>query len=380
MPCFKSPVLLTLALLSALGPHLASPALAAEDPGARIPASIEVWVEGIPDGATHHVAKLRGAWTLYVDYLRLTQSVDAQAGRAATLLGPGVNDGDFESGGGGLNAYLAQSLSVVESSAAGVPAARGRKFLAMVADPTVDRHFPRVIKYLPMPDLSRGRYFVLTGKVRAKQWDGITYASVAVVFINKNKAQFRTYYGERVALTPEGWVEVRVEFDYVSGIPKKNSRSDLVTREDLAAQVEAERAKSPASDIKHSAGDRVTRDPLAVKVEAERAQWPAYDITPRPDDGRNLALSVAKWEGRAGIPGKPFRVWFVGASWTCASWTLTSPPPAPTICVHSLNTRTRRAQLQRATQTQWTTPTTTSCAFSTRAPASPSASSPAKWA
>jgi len=39
MPCFKSPVLLTLALLSALGPHLASPALAAEDPGARIPAS-----------------------------------------------------------------------------------------------------------------------------------------------------------------------------------------------------------------------------------------------------------------------------------------------------------------------------------------------------
>lgn len=156
MPCFKSPVLLTLALLSALGPHLASPALAAEDPAARIPASIEVWVEGIPDGATHHVAKLRGAWTLYVDYLRLTQSVDAQAGRAATLLGPGVNDGDFESGGGGLNAYLAQSLSVVETSAA-VPAARGKKFLAMVADPTVDRHFPRVIKVLGMPNLSRGR-------------------------------------------------------------------------------------------------------------------------------------------------------------------------------------------------------------------------------
>ena len=50
-----------------------------------------------------------------------------------------------------------------------------------------------------------------TGKVRAKQWDGITHASVAVVFINKNKAQFLTYYGERVALTPDGWVEVKVE-------------------------------------------------------------------------------------------------------------------------------------------------------------------------
>ena len=33
-------------------------------------------------------------------------------------------------------------------------------------------------------------------------------------------------------------------------------------------------------------------------------------------DGRNLALSVAKWEGRAGLPGKPFLIWAVGSSWT----------------------------------------------------------------
>ena len=30
----------------------------------------------------------------------------------------------------------------------------------------------------------------------------------------------------------------------------------------------------------------------------------------------NLALSVAKWQGRAGIPGKPFVIWAIGSSWT----------------------------------------------------------------
>lgn len=55
---------------------------------------------------------------------------------------------------------------------------------------------------------------------------------------------------------------------------------------------------------------------LAAQVKALRDKYPKYDITPRPDDGKNLALSVAKWEGRAGIPGKPFVVWAVGASWT----------------------------------------------------------------
>ncbi len=61
-----------------------------------------------------------------------------------------------------------------------------------------------------------------------------------------------------------------------------------------------------------------TEDRPSELVKADRAKWPAYDVTPRPDDGANLALSVAKWEGRAGIPGKAFRVWAVGSSWTNA--------------------------------------------------------------
>ncbi len=55
---------------------------------------------------------------------------------------------------------------------------------------------------------------------------------------------------------------------------------------------------------------------IAAAYAAERAHFPREDVTPRPGDGRNLALSVAKWEGRAGIPGKPFVIWALGSSFT----------------------------------------------------------------
>ena len=61
-----------------------------------------------------------------------------------------------------------------------------------------------------------------------------------------------------------------------------------------------------------------TEAEMSAAYEAQRAQLPAYDVTPRPGDGKNLALSVAKWEGRAGIPGKPFVIWALGSSWTAA--------------------------------------------------------------
>jgi hypothetical protein len=67
-----------------------------------------------------------------------------------------------------------------------------------------------------------------------------------------------------------------------------------------------------------AAAGRAPGEKVAALVAADRAQWPAYDVTPRPDDGRNLALSVAKWEGKAGIPGNAYRVWAVGSSWTHA--------------------------------------------------------------
>jgi hypothetical protein len=59
-----------------------------------------------------------------------------------------------------------------------------------------------------------------------------------------------------------------------------------------------------------------TEEEMSVAYEAQRAKYPAYDATPRPGDGKNLAVSVAKWQGKAGLPGKPFVVWAVGSSWT----------------------------------------------------------------
>ena len=59
-----------------------------------------------------------------------------------------------------------------------------------------------------------------------------------------------------------------------------------------------------------------TEAEMAAAYEAQRQQLPPRDVTPRPGDGQNLALSVAKWEGQTGIPGKPFLIWAIGSSWT----------------------------------------------------------------
>jgi hypothetical protein len=61
-----------------------------------------------------------------------------------------------------------------------------------------------------------------------------------------------------------------------------------------------------------------TEGELSAAYDAQRAHLPPCDLTPRPGDGRNLALSVAKWEGRAGIPGKPFVIWSIGSSFTAS--------------------------------------------------------------
>ena len=55
---------------------------------------------------------------------------------------------------------------------------------------------------------------------------------------------------------------------------------------------------------------------MSAAYKSEKSNFPPYDVTPRPGDGKNLALSVAKWERRAGIPGKPFVIWALGSSFT----------------------------------------------------------------
>lgn len=61
-----------------------------------------------------------------------------------------------------------------------------------------------------------------------------------------------------------------------------------------------------------------TEAEMSDAYEAQRARLPAYDIAPRAGGGKNLALSLAKWEGRAGIPGKPHVIWSIGSSFTAS--------------------------------------------------------------
>ncbi len=58
-----------------------------------------------------------------------------------------------------------------------------------------------------------------------------------------------------------------------------------------------------------------TFEEMSAAYASERAELPPYDDSPRAGDGRNLALSIAKWQGH-GIPGKPFVIWAIGSSWT----------------------------------------------------------------
>jgi len=48
----------------------------------------------------------------------------------------------------------------------------------------------------------------------------------------------------------------------------------------------------------------------------DRKKMPEHSILESPDDGKYLAATIAKLEGRLGIPGKPFVIWGAGSSWT----------------------------------------------------------------
>jgi hypothetical protein len=270
----------TLTLLVAL---LLAPlaALQAEDAPSN-PVSVEIWIQLFPKGASNEAEAPRGAWTLFADDLRLTQAIDAEGGKSQVLIGPKASHGDFEGGSPALNGYLTQSVKVLEGTKQ-TPAASGQQFLAITADPNAKRHFPRGIVYHGMPDLSGGRYFRLSVQLRAMEADGIVAGSLSMVFRDKDRRERKAYHGPRVPITTDRWIEVPLEFDCDRGVPKS-----ITDRGRLAG------------------------------VAAQRLKYPPYDVTPREGDGRNLALSVAKWEGRAGIPGEPFRVWAVGASWTGA--------------------------------------------------------------
>lgn len=60
----------------------------------------------------------------------------------------------------------------------------------------------------------------------------------------------------------------------------------------------------------------VSETEYSAAYAAERKKLPGHTIRETPDDGKYLATSIAKLDGKLGIPGKPFVIWTVGASWT----------------------------------------------------------------
>jgi hypothetical protein len=59
-----------------------------------------------------------------------------------------------------------------------------------------------------------------------------------------------------------------------------------------------------------------TESEFSAAYKEWRKTMPEHQIVESPDDGKYLASSIAKLEGKAGIPGKPFVIWGVGSSWT----------------------------------------------------------------
>lgn len=59
-----------------------------------------------------------------------------------------------------------------------------------------------------------------------------------------------------------------------------------------------------------------TEGEMRAAYASERMYYPVHEVAPGPQDGSNLALSVAKWEGSKGIPGRPFVIWALGSSFT----------------------------------------------------------------
>jgi|GEM_PF-402767 len=60
----------------------------------------------------------------------------------------------------------------------------------------------------------------------------------------------------------------------------------------------------------------VSEEEYSKAYQNERKKFPVYQPSVTLDDGKYLTSSVAKLEGKLGIPGKPFLIWAVGSSYT----------------------------------------------------------------
>jgi hypothetical protein len=202
-----------------------------------------------------------------------------------------IPGGDFESGGRAAPGWDIQGGQIVVAA----DAPQGKAYCRIKAGKGGILRTPRDLLAQP------GRPYFLS------MWLKSPAEHFAIVSFTSDE-RLRSFGGDDTTVPNTGNQWRRVGYYFWMPVPCKTIQFHISPREDgPAGQYIA------VDDIQLRTA---TEAEMSAAYDAERAHLPLCDLTPRRDDGRNLALSVAKWEGRAGIPGKPFVIWAVGSSWT----------------------------------------------------------------
>jgi hypothetical protein len=199
--------------------------------------------------------------------------------------------GDFETAGSMPPGWASEKGRVVVAA----DAPQGRAYYQME---TVDGMALRG----PAVPATPGRpYFISFWlKSLSRRWAAINFTS---------DERLRGFTGNTTALPDTAGKWKRVGIYFWMPVPAKAIQFHIVSRRDESRPGQY----LSVDDVQLRTASEAE---MAEAYTAERAHLPPYDTTPQPGDGSNLALSVAKWEGRAGIPGKPFVIWAIGSSWT----------------------------------------------------------------
>ena len=201
--------------------------------------------------------------------------------------------GDFETGGKAPAGWDLRNAQIIASA----DAPQGKAYCRIEAKKGGSFATPAGVGAEP------GRPYLLSFWLRSpgEHWSRIAFTS------DEHTPTFHDVYS---GVTDTGNQWKRVSYYFWLPVPCKTIRFLIEQREDSP--------KGQSIDVDDFQLRTATDVEMSAAYEAQRALLPAYDRTPRTGDGGNLALSVAKWEGRAGLPGKPFVIWALGSSWTAA--------------------------------------------------------------
>jgi hypothetical protein len=116
--------------------------------------------------------------------------------------------------------------------------------------------------------------------------------------------RFGRWNGRRMPSTKGQWKRVGLYFRTIDG----NTKARLWIRFDRDK-------KHPPVALDDIRLRRATEDEYTRAYNGWRKGYPARDLSPRPDDGKHLALTIHKLKNGFDPP-RPFVIWAIGSSWT----------------------------------------------------------------